>query len=148
MRAREELLYADPVSYYTSDKVITYSVAIPESMAQLQNTKRGQYPSHHMALLDLQLRHLQAALLVGFALKRAVVLPRFFCTCQNEGIVPHENCKGPGHSTTLPYLCPTDHVFVPWELTKLHVKAPGFLNHPCMPSTFTYATAVLVSVLV
>ena len=136
MRAREELLFADPPSYYTDDKILTFTIDIPPEMLKTPETERGALPEHHFALLELQLRHVQAALMVGHALGRSVVLPRFSCTCQNEGIVPHENCRGPGHPTKLPYKCPSDHVFVPYEIYNLKVKPPGFADHPCMPPEF------------
>jgi len=140
LRAREEMLFADPPSHYTGSKLLAFGVEIPAHMAEPRDTLRGQPPHHHYALLDLQLRHLQAALFIGHVLGRRVVLPRFLCTCQNEGYTPHENCRGPGHPTKLPYLCPTDHWGRPKQLMELNTAPPGLLEHPCMPAEFRAST--------
>ncbi|KAG8468542.1 hypothetical protein KFE25_013625 [Diacronema lutheri] len=136
MRLREEGLFLDPPSHYTSGNFLAYTPAVPLDALTQPPIARGAVPTRHMALVAAQIGQLREALALARVLGRALVLPRVRCAC--------ELGFGPGHVTErcdadsaieLPYDCPVDHWLSPpaWLALGWDHRERGFLENPRVP---------------
>jgi hypothetical protein len=112
-RFRERLLWNDPPSYFEhSEGFISMGDAPSKELldAAAAYTADGALESTmpHFRLVHTQLTSTRALFAAATVLKRALVLPDFWCG-QDRWWAPHAG-KIPGSDLKLPFQCPADHV--------------------------------------
>ena len=104
-RLREALVWADPPEYYDPPGgLLAYDADVPRELLDDARSVEG-----HFALVNHQLLQVRAALAFAQKLGRTLVMPKLYCGF-DRWWAPHDG-RIPGSDTTLPYLCPMDHVF-------------------------------------
>ena len=104
-RLREALVWADPPEYYDPPGgLLVYDADVPENLLKNATSVEG-----HFNLVNHQLLQVRSALALAQKLGRVLVMPKLYCGF-DRWWAPHEG-RIPGSQTTLPYLCPMDHVF-------------------------------------
>ena len=104
-RMREALLWEDAPEYYDPPAgLLAFAPDVPKTLLDNSQSVEG-----HFDLVNHQILQVRSALQVAQKLGRVLVMPKLYCGF-DRWWAPHKGTI-PGSDTTLPYLCPMDHVF-------------------------------------
>lgn len=146
-RMREALLWEDSPEYYDPPGgLLVFTPDVPKELLDNSQSVEG-----HFDLVNHQILQVKSALQIAQKLGRVLVMPELYCGF-DRWWAPHKGTI-PGSDTTLPYLCPMDHVFEvetwmreqPVEEFGPHIdfREYSFFRNPLVPTNVRDSTVTV-----